>query len=334
MVGADGGAPGRGGGRVVTDVAQAVEPLLIDAPGVYDIPAEAYHGDPVVGGSLSSTGARKLLPPSCPALFRHSLEKPDPPKKAWDLGHAAHKLVLGVGPELVKVEGDGKLGPEVWNTAAVKAEANAVRRRGAVPLKPSEYEQVRAMADALRTHPWAGKLFAPGTGEPERVLVWQEKATITNPDLAGEGATETVTVWCRAQVDWLRHPLPGYRYLLPDYKTTGAKYGASPSKVGRTISDLGYYIQIGFYLRGVRALNLGGQDATGLLVIQETAEPYLVTVAQPDHTAMRLAEIRIREAIDLYAQCIATGRWQGYSDDVVIAELPPWETRELDGAVW
>ena len=30
----------------------------ITEPGVYDIPATAYHRDPVVGGSLSSTGAR------------------------------------------------------------------------------------------------------------------------------------------------------------------------------------------------------------------------------------------------------------------------------------
>lgn len=38
----------------------------ITEPGVYDLPAEVYHADPVEGGSLSSTGARKLLPPSCP----------------------------------------------------------------------------------------------------------------------------------------------------------------------------------------------------------------------------------------------------------------------------
>ena len=32
--------------------------------GVYDIPEDLYHRDPVPGGSLSCSGAKKLLPPS------------------------------------------------------------------------------------------------------------------------------------------------------------------------------------------------------------------------------------------------------------------------------
>ncbi len=32
----------------------------ITVAGVYDIPADVYHADPVEGGSLSSTGARTL----------------------------------------------------------------------------------------------------------------------------------------------------------------------------------------------------------------------------------------------------------------------------------
>jgi len=39
----------------------AVGGIQVTAPGVYDIPAEAYHADPVPGGSLSASGARDLL---------------------------------------------------------------------------------------------------------------------------------------------------------------------------------------------------------------------------------------------------------------------------------
>ncbi|MGW9447058.1 hypothetical protein, partial [Bacillus mobilis] len=47
----------------------------ITRPGVYDgIPEAVYHRDPVPGGSLSSSGARKLLAPSCPALFKYDQE--------------------------------------------------------------------------------------------------------------------------------------------------------------------------------------------------------------------------------------------------------------------
>ncbi len=34
----------------------------ITAPGVYVIPADDYHADPVPGGSISASGARRILP--------------------------------------------------------------------------------------------------------------------------------------------------------------------------------------------------------------------------------------------------------------------------------
>ena len=107
-------------------------------PGLYDIDAELYHSDPVPGGSLSSSGARKLAT-ECPAKFKYWSEHPQPPKKEFDLGTAAHTLVLGNGPELVVVDA------EKWNTNAVKAEVTAIRAEGKTPLKPSELAQVLSL---------------------------------------------------------------------------------------------------------------------------------------------------------------------------------------------
>jgi hypothetical protein len=281
-------------------------------PDVYDMPVDTYHADPVPGGSLSSTGARKLLSPSCPAHFKQWLDDGQETKRAWDIGHAAHKLVLGAGPKLELVD------KARWDTNEVKAKLAAIRERGDVPLKKPDFDTVEEMAAAIRRHPVASALFDPATGQPERALIWRDPQT---------------GVMCRALVDFLRHPGPG-RFLLPDYKSTGTKYGASPDKIGRTIADFGYHLQLAFYLMGCRALGLAGEDAEALLVIQETAKPYLVTVAQPDPTAMRMGAIYARRAIDLFAECRKSGEWPGYSDDVVLAELPPWETKELKGEVW
>jgi hypothetical protein len=67
-------------------------PVTITGPGVYDqVPEHVYHADPIPGGSLSSSGARKLLAPSCPALFKHDQDNPQPHKKTFDIGTAAHK---------------------------------------------------------------------------------------------------------------------------------------------------------------------------------------------------------------------------------------------------
>jgi hypothetical protein len=282
----------------------------VTGPGVYQMPEAQYHADPVPGGSLSSTGARKLLPPSCPALFAYWRENGQPPRDVFDFGGAAHQLVLGAGAPIVEVHADD------WRTKAAREQRDAARADGAIPLLSADLEVVKAMAEALRSHPTASALFQAGTGRPEQVLVWQDQAS---------------GVKCRAMVDWLPDPTPGRRLLLPDYKTCAS---AAPAKVERSIADYGYHVQGAWNLAGCRALGLADERAEFLLVMQEKTPPYLVTVVQPDPTAMRIGEIRVREALRLYAECTASGRWPGYADDVVLAELPPWETRELDGAVW
>ena len=137
----------------------------VDGPGVYDLPAEVYHARP----ELSSTGIRKLLPPSCPALFDYEQRNGSPTRRVWEIGSAAHKLVLGVGPKLVLVDRPR------WDTNEIKAELAEIRAAGDIPLKHAEYDQVHAMADALRAHPLAGALFRPGTGLAEQALIWQER---------------------------------------------------------------------------------------------------------------------------------------------------------------
>lgn len=303
----------------MTDQLTLPPTTVVTGPGVYDLPAEVYHADPVPGGSLSSTGARKLLTPSCPAHFKHWLDEGGETKPAWEKGKAAHKLVLGAGPGIVAVADEWGKDPNAWRTDRVKELLAEVRERGDVPLKRADYDDVQAMAAALRAHPPAAALLDPAAGTAEQTLIWRDERT---------GAM------CRAMLDFLRHPLAGRRFLLPDYKSTGAEYGASPDKIGRTMADFGYYIQLAWYLLGIRALGLADDTAEALLVVQETRKPYLVTVAQPDPTAMRMGEIRCRQALDLYAECRRDDHWPGYSDDVVLAELPPWETKELNGAIW
>lgn len=311
-------------------------PAKVTGPGVYLLPEAEYHARP----ELSSTGARKLLPPSCPALFKLWQEEGDEPRKAWDIGTAAHKLVLGVGPGLVAVKDEWGKDPDAWRTDKVKDLLAEIRERGDVPLKADEYDTVHRMADAIRAHPIASALFMPrgkpdlgpdGTGEAEVAVIWQDLRT---------------GVKCRALIDYLPYftlhrdgrpaTAPAYpgRLLIPDYKTSGKEFGASPEQINKAMADRGYFVQMAWYLMGLRAVGYAREDTEALLVVQETRKPYLVTVAQPDPTAMRMGAIRCRQALDLYAECVANDRWPGYSDDVVWAELPPWETKELKGEVW
>ncbi|MBT2505119.1 PD-(D/E)XK nuclease-like domain-containing protein [Streptomyces sp. ISL-98] len=288
-------------------MATAVQPQTaaqpITEPGIYQMTNEEYHAD---RGSLSSSGARKLLPPSCPALFRHSQDTPQEPKKTFDLGSAAHKLVLGEGPDLVRIDADK------WTTNAVKADVAAVRAEGGIPLKPAEHEQVHSMADALRRHPVASVLFDPARGRPEQSLFWRDPLT---------------GVMRRARFDWLPDARSG-RLIIPDYKTCRS---AEPAALARAVDEFGYHQQDDWYRAGAKALDLADEDAAFVFVCQEKTAPYVVTVVEMDATARRIGAARNRRALERFAECTATGRWPGYSDEIAYLSLPPWaEIRDTE----
>lgn len=280
----------------MTAIAEAPT-LTITQPGVYDIPADVYHADPVPGESLSSSGARKLLR-TCPAKFRYEVDHPPEPTKAMELGTAAHKKVLGAGPELARMKWD------TYNTKAAQAERDAAYDRGAVPLKPAEWDQVEEMAAALRAHDLASVLLG-GTGKAEQALFWQDGPT---------------KVWRRALLDWLPPAEPGGVMYLADYKKAKS---AHPAEISRAIETYGYHSQGAWYADGVLALGLA-QAVKFFLVVQEPTPPYLVSVVELNQVAMDAGRYENRKALRLYAECRKTGRWPAYVEGVEQVGLPGW----------
>lgn len=273
-----------------------VDELVIDRPGVYDIPADLYHADPVPGGSLSSTGARKLLPPSVPALFRYWADHEAPARKHFDLGHAAHLFVLGDGPEIYVVDAAD------WRTKAAKAERDTARAAGMVPLLVHEFDEIQGMAAALRRDPLAMHVLS-GDGAAERSLVWQD------PDTG---------VWCRARPDWMTPD------GLVDYKTTTEVH---PEAVARSVANYGYHQQAPWYLDGAVHLDLLAPDAPFTFVFQSKVAPYLVSVVELDDEALDVGRALNDQARRVYADCALTGRWPGYSDDIALISLPRYARR-------
>lgn len=281
---------------------------MVSQPGVYDLTEQEYHRDPVPGGSLSSTGARKLLPPSCPAKFRYEADHPSPPTRALDLGTAAHCVVLGIGAPIVEIDAGN------FRTKAAQEARDDAHATGAVPLLPDEYRQVQEMAAALRQHPIAGALLDPDRGgSPERSLFWVDGPT---------------RVWRRARLDWMPDLSSGRRPIIGDYKT--ARH-VSPEALRKAIYDRGYHQQGAWYLDAGAELGLWDDTAVFLLIFQEKEPPYLVTVVEPDPVALRIGRALNRQAVDLYRECSESGRWPGYADDVIRLGLPPWaEIRYLE----
>ena len=274
--------------------AAAEEPVDVE-PGLYDIDAELYHSDPIPGGSLSSTGARKLVT-ECPAKFKHWLDNPQPHNKALELGTAAHKVVLDDGPELVLVDADK------WNTDAIRAEVAAIRAEGNIPLKQHELDQVEAMAAALRNDPEAARLLEPGSGVADQSAFWCDNG-----------------VWRRARFDWLRHD-----GQIVDYKTARS---CRREDLEKAFNEHGYPQQQEWYIDAGHALDLVDPEKPFQFVLQEKDPPYLVVVTTCDPMARGFGRHLNEVALNTYAICRESGEWPGYLPNPMTA-LPSWVERQ------
>lgn len=270
--------------------------------GVVDgLPDEEYHRH----GALSSTGARTLIKPGGPALYAWRRANPEPHKSAYDLGHAAHLQVLGAGPRVVVVDAAD------WRTKAAKEARAEAYAAGAVPLLREQYDDVRAMAAALRVHPLAGPLLNPDHGTAEQSLFWTDPVT---------------GVPCRARIDW-RTQLRDGRTVLVEYKTC---VSAAPDALPRVLNTYGYHQQGMHYLDGAQACGIADDEVLFLLIFQEKTPPHLTSVRYLDAAAARIGRRLNQRARAIWADCTASGVWPGYPTEAEPLSLPIWAEREED----
>lgn len=243
-----------------------------------------YHQMP----GLSSSGARKLLPPSCPAKFKWEQDNPPPPRDVFDFGTVAHTLVLGKGESVYVIDA-----PD-WRSKEAREERDGARSQGLVPILRKDHNTAVAMANALRhQHP---DLFVDG--EAEVIKTWTDFETGTP---------------LRTMFDWLSGN------LIDDYKTAAS---ADPGEFARSAFKYGYHIQAAWYEDTLVALGI--DDPRFRFVVQEKTPPYLVSLIELDDLALTIGRHEYRKAIDIYARCVETDTWPGYSDDVVTVETPQW----------
>ncbi|SID65668.1 recE [Mycobacteroides abscessus subsp. abscessus] len=282
--------------------------------GMYSgIPDEVYHGDRT---SLSSSGARALLAPSCPEIFRHQQLEPPAPKPQYDFGHVAHKFVLGEGSEIAELDPaihglnkDGSPSKSPTSTAMWQEAAEAARYRGQIPMHIAEVAKARAMAARVREHPLAAALLADGT-----------------PELSGYWHDPETGVRLRFRPDWLPNPGRG-RLIVVDYKTATS---AHPGHFARAAADYGYHQQVPWYLDGLAACDIA-DDAAFVFIVQSKTPPFPVSVIELKPDDIELGRRRNRKAIDLYAACAAHDHWPDYGQGVHSVSLPSYAVYQQEG---
>lgn len=273
----------------------------INGPGIYDgMPIDIYVSDPAPaadGGSLSHSGAMKLIPPKTPAHYDWWRTHEQPTKRIWDFGHVAHKAVLGVGHPVRVVEFDD------WRKKAAQEEAKDARACGEVPLLAREAATIPEMVAAVRNHPDAGPLLDPARGIAERSFFWKHART-------GR--------WCRSRPDFCPHS-GARRFMLVDYKT--AKH-ADTNSFGKASAEYGYHVQQAMALEAVRVLGLHPNPEM-CFVVQEKEPPYLVAVHFLDYRSLLLGIRKFEQAVALFDRCTKSGQWPGYGGPI-LTSLPNW----------
>jgi hypothetical protein len=283
----------------------------ITEPGRYDLTEVDYHRDMVVGGSLSSTGARTLIAKT-PAHFDWARNHPPVRKRQFDLGHAFHVELLGVGQGLALIDAKD------YRTKAAQTARDEAYEADLVPVltgakdgEESELEQVEAMVAAVRAHSIAGPLFArPGVAEQSLV-----------------GRDPETGVMCRARLDWMPDVPDGAPLIGVDLKST---VDASPAAFASSMAKWGYHQQRPFYTDVLEWVEPRAEAPKFVLVAVDKEPPHLVSVGEPDATAVEWGRVLNRKARDLYARCTETGEWPGYPLEIASLSLPAWAIREYE----
>lgn len=281
--------------------------MTITTPGIYQLPAEAYHADPCPTPSLSAGMINDIL--LAPALCRHRSARLNPEHEPQErqaqfaLGSVAHLVFLEpdqVAERVVVVDA------EDWRTNKAKAERDDADAAGKIAILRKHWAQVLAARDAFGVDPFIRNAFA--AGKPEQSIFWQHHAGI----------------WCRARPDWV----PDSGAYLCDYKTTT---DANPEQFGRRAYNLGYHRRAAWYLDGYAAIT-GRMPAHYWFVNQEMQPPYMTSVVELDLSAIEAGRTENDRAAERFARCLSLDSWPGYSDTrAVRVALPTYALMQIDG---
>ena len=262
------------------------------------IPSATYHADCADEPSLSSSIAKLLLerPPYWAWAAHPKLNpdwKPAEPKAAFDIGSAAHALLLENGKDIMVIAADN------WLTKDAKAKRDDARGLGFTPVLTKEYEKTQEMSRIASE------------------FLKEYGIDVSKTDNECTMIAEVDGVLCRTRADIF---IPG---RIIDYKTTGV----SLDVFNKQASKFGYDLQAAMYMRV--ALELG-EKCEWLFLVQETVAPYPVQMFKPTLEFLEVGKRKLAQALSIWSECMLMGEWPGYPKDVQLLDAMPWDLNDLN----
>lgn len=268
----------------------------MDGAIIKDTPS-AYHGRM----ALSNSGMNELL--RCPAHLKTLLDRSaqeEPPSEALLAGSLMHCMVLE--PE----EMNSRYAPKMFSgaTKAGKEEKTRADEMGITLVSKDTWNDCKAMSESILNHPIMRAAKDSGDLRTEQSVYWTER----------QG-----TVPCKARVDAIA-TIPGVGLCAIDLKTTR---DASLASLEKSLYNYGYHRQAAWYRRGLRAA--GHEVSAFIFLFVEKEAPFLTVGVNVAEAAQEAALDEIRNCVDTFADCMASGIWPGYTESPVIElDLPAW----------
>jgi exodeoxyribonuclease VIII len=287
------------------------QPRWSPEPGWYrDVSNTDYHR----GSGTSSTTIKKYID-SNQEVIDYERQHPKPSSDAMEKGSALHVLVL----EPEKASDEIAVMPSLNLRTNASKEAKAIfllENEGKIILKPEDYDKAAAMADRVKSHPFASALL-DGSINESSVYWWYN---CMDPD-----DQEEYKIFLKVRPDALS---PAHNAII-DLKSTA---DASYSGFAKTIVNFGYHLSAAMYAEGVNQckplLKETGCIAYNhfVFIAVESEPPYSVAVYELPATAMDHGRTLYRQALYRLHK-FRQADWKGYPLEIREIELPPWAAR-------
>lgn len=264
-----------------------------------DIPADVYHAVLANPRPLSSTLAKNLLR-KLPEEARWELEQGEH-KESYDLGTAAHELILQGGFQTV-----AELDFDSYRSDDAQTARDIARAEGKTPLLGKRLDSVKAMAAAVRGKPDNAALLDSGGMAEVSALVEYEGVPL------------------QTRYDYLQLPRDGKGGFILDLKTVAGS--ADQREFLRNAASYGYHIQAAMYQKVLELLGYGRLPFIWLVVSKR--EPYASNLiqAQPDDLEIGAGMFEI--AVKKWANILENGWPQ--TTGIRQAGMPKWIEYEAE----
>ena len=236
--------------------------------------------------ALSASGA-KLLRKS-PMHFRADQFKARQPTPAMVFGTVVHRLVLEPERPAFAVKYFN------WASKEGKAERELLEATGLPILSEADGDRATAIRDALWSNAQIAEMLEAAA--KEQVMLWDQHG-----------------VPCKAKADAIGDG------IVIDLKTT---IDAGIKDFARSVATFSYHLQAAHYLDGYRATRGGAADF--IFIAVESAAPHAVAMYRLDHQTLAAGAREMKRAAAVYRECLASGIWPGYPQEITTLTLPQW----------